>query len=100
MLTDGIQAIAYIKNPVSYRAHVMLLDIMMPGKTGLEVMEECRPPWPVIAMTGNVDEQSQLAYARLAFDAVLPKPFNADQLKTAMASGIASYKREASLAAW
>lgn len=37
---------------------VMLLDIRMPGKSGLEVMEEIKPDIPVVAMTGNVDRDS------------------------------------------
>ncbi len=43
---------------------VMLLDIRMPGKSGLEVMAEAAKPlpFPVIAMTGNVDVESVATY--------------------------------------
>jgi CheY-like chemotaxis protein len=38
----------------------MFLDIRMPGKSGIEVMRELgeAPPFPVVAMTGNVDRDS------------------------------------------
>jgi CheY-like chemotaxis protein len=43
---------------------IMLLDIRMPGKSGLDVMQEApRPlPFPVVAMTGNVDKESLEEY--------------------------------------
>jgi CheY-like chemotaxis protein len=42
------------------QADLMFLDIRMPGKSGLDVMKELgkAPPFPVIAMTGNVDNES------------------------------------------
>ena len=45
-------------------ADVMFLDIFMPGKSGVEVMREVggRPPFPVVAMTGNVDKDSVDTY--------------------------------------
>jgi CheY-like chemotaxis protein len=43
---------------------VMFLDIRMPGKSGLEVLKQCpKPlPFPVIAMSGNVDKDSVAGY--------------------------------------
>ncbi len=39
---------------------VMLLDIRMPGKTGIEVMKDAlpRPQYPIYAMTGHVDTEA------------------------------------------
>ncbi len=39
----------------------MLLDIMMPGKSGLEVLMAAipKPAYPVVAMTGHVDAESR-----------------------------------------
>ena len=46
------------------RPHVMLLDIRMPGMSGMDVMKTYgKPtPFPVVAMTGNVDVDSVNAY--------------------------------------
>ena len=44
---------------------MMLLDIRMPGKTGLEVMREVQdqlPPYPIVAMTGHVDVDAQAEF--------------------------------------
>ncbi len=91
MLCDGVEALEYIRSPNNRTPHVMLMDIMMPGKTGIEVMQEARPPWPVVAMTGSVDEDSKAAYKRLMFDGLLPKPFSAAQLVGAMDSARHAY---------
>ncbi len=54
-----MQAAAFIRN--GEPADVMLLDIRMPGKSGLDVVEEAisPPPFPIIAMTGDVDVETQ-----------------------------------------
>ena len=41
---------------------VMLLDIRMPGKSGVDVVRELQgrmPPFPIVAMTGHVDTDAQ-----------------------------------------
>ena len=40
---------------------VMLLDIRMPGKTGLDAVRETKslPNYPIVAMTGHVDPDAQ-----------------------------------------
>ena len=40
---------------------LMLLDIRMPGKSGLDVVKEAtvRPRYPIVAMTGHVDIEAQ-----------------------------------------
>ena len=43
---------------------VMLLDIRMPGKSGVEALQGAVPPprYPVIAMTGHVDVDAQAEF--------------------------------------
>jgi len=61
---------------------VLLTDIRMPGRSGLEMLEEIRarrPRLPVIVMTAHSDLESAVAaYQGGAFE-YLPKPFDIDQ---------------------
>jgi two-component system nitrogen regulation response regulator GlnG len=61
---------------------VLITDIRMPGRSGLELLEEIRakrPRLPVIVMTAHSDLDSAVAaYQGGAFE-YLPKPFDIDQ---------------------
>ena len=61
---------------------VLVTDIRMPGRSGLELLEEIRakrPRLPVIVMTAHSDLDSAVAaYQGGAFE-YLPKPFDIDQ---------------------
>ena len=61
---------------------VLVTDIRMPGRSGLEMLEEIRakrPRLPVIVMTAHSDLDSAVAaYQGGAFE-YLPKPFDIDQ---------------------
>jgi len=61
---------------------VLVTDIRMPGKSGLDLLEEIRARWPrlpVIVMTAHSDLGSAVAaYQGGAFE-YLPKPFDIDQ---------------------
>jgi two-component system nitrogen regulation response regulator GlnG len=61
---------------------VLVTDIRMPGKSGLELLDEIRtrrPRLPVIVMTAHTDLDSAVAaYQGGAFE-YLPKPFDIDQ---------------------
>jgi two-component system nitrogen regulation response regulator GlnG len=64
------------------RPDVLITDIRMPGRTGLELLTEIRgtqPALPVIVMTAHSDLDSAVAaYQGGAFE-YLPKPFDIDQ---------------------
>ena len=61
---------------------VLVTDIRMPGRSGLDLLEEIRaerPKLPVIVMTAHSDLDSAVAaYQGGAFE-YLPKPFDIDQ---------------------
>ncbi|HWJ06478.1 MAG TPA: nitrogen regulation protein NR(I) [Steroidobacteraceae bacterium] len=61
---------------------VLVTDVRMPGKSGLDLLEEVRarrPKLPVIVMTAHSDLDSAVAaYQGGAFE-YLPKPFDIDQ---------------------
>jgi two-component system nitrogen regulation response regulator GlnG len=64
------------------RPDVLITDIRMPGKSGLDLLSEIReshPELPVIVMTAHSDLDSAVAaYKGGAFE-YLPKPFDIDQ---------------------
>ena len=69
LLFAGMEASEYIQRGGA--ADVMLLDIRMPLRSGVEVVEGCAgspPPYPIVAMTGHVDIEArdQFRWVRLA----------------------------------
>jgi two-component system, OmpR family, phosphate regulon sensor histidine kinase PhoR len=63
---------------------VVLLDLMMPGMSGMEVLDQIRgidPNLPVIVITGYATVESAVeAMKKGAYD-FIPKPFTPDQLR-------------------
>jgi DNA-binding NtrC family response regulator len=61
---------------------VVLLDVHLHGERSDELISECharRPPIPVVIVTGSADIKQ---LGRGEADAVLPKPFDLDELLT------------------
>lgn len=77
---DGSQALEVVNN---FEPHVIISDINMPNKDGLEMLETLRDQnnlTPVIFVTGFRDTPKlQRAWAAGAFD-MLDKPFSKNQL--------------------
>ena len=71
---------------------VVLLDIKMPGMSGLEVLQRIRaqhPALPVIVITGFLDQEvAQQALQRGAFD-LLSKPIDLARLERCVALALA-----------
>lgn len=85
----GLQTILQ-KNP-----DLILLDIMMPGFTGLEVLEKMRKSnvhIPVILMTAYGDANTEKKAKELGVAAYLTKPFNnIDDITSLIKSKIPCY---------
>lgn len=77
---DGCEAIAQARKK---KPDIILLDMDMPGKSGLEVLEELAPQMPgtgFVIVSGNGDEQIARSCLGLgAFDYV-PKPVDLEVL--------------------
>ncbi|MCU0589443.1 MAG: response regulator [Syntrophobacteraceae bacterium] len=77
---NGEQALAAIEES---HPRVVLLDLMMPGMSGLEVLQRIRKGYPdiqVILLTGHGSTREGMEGMRLgAFD-YLMKPLNIDEL--------------------
>jgi len=65
---------------------MVILDIMLPGKDGLEVLKEIRMDHtiPVIMLTAKGDHTDRIVGLELGADDYLPKPFNPRELLARM----------------
>lgn len=85
---DGAEALALLKE---YEAEIILLDVLMPGASGIEVLPEIkrlRPEAEVIMLTGNASGAVGVEGIRLgAFDYLL-KPIDLPQLLQRMEAAL------------
>ena len=76
---DGLNAVEEIKTQTP---DLIILDYMMPGKDGLEVLRDIRAhcDLPVIMLTAKGDDTDRIVGLELGADDYLPKPFNPREL--------------------
>jgi two-component system, OmpR family, phosphate regulon response regulator OmpR len=76
---DGNRALEEIKEKTP---DLIILDIMLPGKDGLEVLKDIRKihTLPVIMLTAKGDDTDRIIGLELGADDYLPKPFNPREL--------------------
>jgi DNA-binding response OmpR family regulator len=76
---DGFEALEYFSN---HECHLALLDIMMPGIDGFEVLKEIRKisDMPVIMLTARQEEIDRLKGFDTGADDYVVKPFSAREL--------------------
>ncbi|MGL4370649.1 MAG: response regulator [Spirochaetota bacterium] len=65
---------------------IILLDVMLPGKNGVEVLREIRSTLqiPVIMLTAKGDEADRIVGLELGADDYMPKPFSPRELLARM----------------
>ena len=81
---DGDEALELAR--AAKRPDLILLDMMMPGKTGLEVLAELREDaahaeTPVVMLTARTQATDRDAAAAAGATAFLPKPFSPAELE-------------------
>ena len=78
-LPDGSLAMETIKNE---SPDVVILDIMLPGRDGLDILREIRSGYdlPVIMLTAKGDDADRIVGLELGADDYVPKPFNPREL--------------------
>jgi len=76
---DGFEALEYFSN---HECHLILLDVMMPGIDGFEVLKEIRKisDIPVIMLTAKQEEVDRLKGFDTGADDYVVKPFSAREL--------------------
>ncbi len=76
---DGLNALNVIEKQ---SPDLIILDYMMPGKDGLDVLRDIRSKddTPVIMLTARGDDTDRLVGLELGADDYLPKPFNPREL--------------------
>ena len=80
---DGTEAAHLLAGSTTY--HLALLDLMMPGLTGLEVLEEARrsperTDLPVVILTAKGQDTDREAALALGANAFITKPFSPKKL--------------------
>lgn len=79
---DGKTAVSKTKE---VRPHIMLLDIIMPGMSGIDTLKEIKkvdPSVGVIMVTALVDEELAKRALKLGAYEYITKPINLNYLKT------------------
>jgi DNA-binding response OmpR family regulator len=82
-LADGYQALKTIHEE---SPDIIILDIMLPGRDGLEVLKDIRieSSVPVIMLTAKGEDADRIVGLELGADDYLPKPFNPRELLARM----------------
>ena len=81
-VTNGTEAIEVVSRDSS-RIDAVLLDMTMPGMSGLETLTELRriaTDLPVVVLSGHSEEDMERAFADHAPSAFLGKPFRSSEL--------------------
>ena len=88
--TDGEQGLTRLKEKPF---DVVLLDVMLPGKNGFDVLREARQAGvasPVIMLTVKGEEVEKLHGFELGADDYVTKPFQAEELLARVRAGAAT----------
>ena len=81
--TDGVEALERLRELSPKEPDVILLDAMMPNKSGTEVLEEIRGEGskiPVLMISAHLDAQEPERMRKLGANDVVPKPFEWEDL--------------------
>ena len=94
---DGLKAIDLIeKEPFD----LVLLDIMLPGADGYDVMEYIRPLGiPVIFITAKYEVKNRVKGLKLGADDYIVKPFDLDELDARVAAHLRREQRRQNISA-
>lgn len=89
---NGNEALDIIKNN---EIHLVILDIMMPGKDGIETLQEIRKEYsiPVLMLSAKSEDSDKIIGLDLGADDYVTKPFNPMELIARVNSCIRRYTK-------
>jgi two-component system response regulator BaeR len=75
LLTDGLLVVSWVRE---HKPALILLDLMLPGKSGLDICKEIRAfsSVPIIMITARVEEIDRLLGLELGADDYICKPYS------------------------
>ena len=85
---DGVEAMGFVRQTIDYshapRPDIIILDLNLPRKNGLEVLQEIKSDQelkdiPIIILTSSVNDLDVLSAYRKQANAYLVKPSNLSQ---------------------
>lgn len=80
VVADGASVAAAVDE---FEPHIILLDMMLPDTTGIEVVEQLRDAGietPVVFLTGRASDDDRIAAYAAGADDYITKPFGLDEL--------------------
>lgn len=92
---DGIEGLRLIdKNKNDSSLSLIILDVMMPGMDGFQVLKKIREVSniPVLMLTAKSNEEDKVSGLRLGADDYLTKPFSINELMARVNSLVRRYK--------
>lgn len=87
---SGTEAVLYIN---SNEFDLVLLDLMLPGMTGEEVLQNIRKAkqMPVIVISAKVDKKDKIELLNLGADDYITKPFDLEEVSARINSNLRRY---------
>lgn len=88
---SGTEAMLYIKNE---DWDMMLLDLMLPGMTGEEILESIseRTTFPVIIISAKLEQQTKIDALRIGAADYITKPFDIEEVSARIDSHLRRYR--------
>jgi len=87
---SGTEAMIYIQ---SSNFHLVLMDLMLPGMAGEELIKNIRKTktMPVMVVSAKLDKEVKLELFRLGADDYITKPFDVEELSARIEANIRRY---------
>jgi DNA-binding response OmpR family regulator len=82
-MIEAADGVGGLKAAITREFDLLLLDMVLPGKSGLDILREVRnvrPTLPVIILSARGEERDRVTGLKLGADDYVVKPFSVDEL--------------------